>query len=285
MTQRRRESSTGHDRPARWPGSGLARRLRLSADVRGRVDLHRPIRVPRAAALAAASPPDAPRRSADRPLRDCSPGDVAGVLVGHTHFDHAVDAPAIARRYGANAYGSASLGPPHATAWPRPPRRGGRSAPRLRAGSVRRALRPQPALEAAVRPQGPHGRRVDLRPPRRPGTRRVQVRRRLRHPHRGRGHRALSPGQRRPQRRRAADGPVDVFLAGVAGRDFTPRYWERILPRLDPRIVVPTHYDNFFSPLGAPQDFVRRVNLGDVPGEVQRVARDATVAAFQRIDA
>src|SRR5258707_1676255 len=27
-----------------------------------------------------------------------APGDVVGVLVGHTHFDHAVDAPAIARR-------------------------------------------------------------------------------------------------------------------------------------------------------------------------------------------
>ena len=30
-----------------------------------------------------------------------APGEVAGVLVGHTHFDHAVDAPAIARRFGA----------------------------------------------------------------------------------------------------------------------------------------------------------------------------------------
>jgi len=49
------------------------------------------------------------------------------------------------------------------------------------------------------------------------------------------------------------DGPVDVFLAGVAGRSVTPRYWERILPRLDPRMIVPTHYDNFFSPLGAPR--------------------------------
>ena len=43
---------------------------------------------------------------------------------------------------------------------------------------------------------------------------------------------------------------VDVFLAGVAGRSFTERYWERILPRLDPAMVVPTHYDNFFRPLG-----------------------------------
>ena len=75
-----------------------------------------------------------------------------------------------------------------------------------------------------------------------------------------------------------------MFLAGVAGRSVTPHYWERILPKLDPRIVVPTHYDNFFSPLGVRQDFVRRVNLADVPREVHSVARDTTVAAFPRID-
>src|SRR3954451_10662014 len=38
-----------------------------------------------------------------------APGPVAGVLVGHTHFDHAVDAPAGARRHGCRAYGSPSL--------------------------------------------------------------------------------------------------------------------------------------------------------------------------------
>ncbi|HEV2814244.1 MAG TPA: MBL fold metallo-hydrolase, partial [Solirubrobacteraceae bacterium] len=85
--------------------------------------------------------------------------------------------------------------------------------------------------------------------------------------------------------RELRDGPVDVFLAGVAGRSVTPRYWERILPRLDPRIVVPTHYDNFFSPLGRPQDFVRGVHLADVPREVRHVARDARVAVLPRIDA
>lgn len=37
------------------------------------------------------------------------PGEAVGVLVGHTHFDHAVDAPAIARRFGCKAYGSGSL--------------------------------------------------------------------------------------------------------------------------------------------------------------------------------
>src|SRR5436190_8357178 len=38
-----------------------------------------------------------------------SPPQVVGVLVGHTHFDHAVDAPAICKRFGSRAYGSDSL--------------------------------------------------------------------------------------------------------------------------------------------------------------------------------
>ena len=38
-----------------------------------------------------------------------TPGRVVGVLVGHTHFDHAIDVPAIARRYQCAAYGSSSL--------------------------------------------------------------------------------------------------------------------------------------------------------------------------------
>ena len=77
---------------------------------------------------------------------------------------------------------------------------------------------------------------------------------------------------------------MDVFLAGIAGRSVTPHYWERILPRLDPRIVVPTHYDNFFAPLGRPQGFVRRVNLAAVPDEVAAASRDTRIAALTRID-
>ena len=81
------------------------------------------------------------------------------------------------------------------------------------------------------------------------------------------------------------DGPVDVFLAGVAGRSFTPRFWERILPRLDPRIVVPTHYDDFFAPLGRGLEFVRQVRFAELPGEIAAVSGAARVAALRRIDA
>ena len=36
------------------------------------------------------------------------PGQLAAVLVGHTHFDHAIDVPEIARRYGCPTYGSSA---------------------------------------------------------------------------------------------------------------------------------------------------------------------------------
>jgi L-ascorbate metabolism protein UlaG (beta-lactamase superfamily) len=213
-----------------------------------------------------------------------APGNVAGVLVGHTHFDHAVDAPAIARRHRAKAYGSESLV---------------------------RLMRLHGLGELAVEVE-PH-RRYEIGPfvvrfvPSRHSKllfgRKVPMDGELTCDHLD----GLSPGAYRCgavwgirievagvslyhqgsanlDDAELRDEPVDVFLAGVAGRGVTPRYWERILPRLDPRVLVPTHYDNFFSPLGRPQDFVRRVDLAAVPGEVAAAARDTRVAALPRVD-
>ena len=78
--------------------------------------------------------------------------------------------------------------------------------------------------------------------------------------------------------------PVDIFLAGVAGRSVTPHYWDRILPKLDPSVVVPTHYDNFFRPLGRPMEFVSNVQLSALPDEIGTVSRDALVAALPHAD-
>ena len=77
---------------------------------------------------------------------------------------------------------------------------------------------------------------------------------------------------------------VDVFLAGVAGRSFTDGYWRRIIPRLDPKVVVPTHYDNFFRPLGSPMEFVSNVKLSALPEEIGAVSGDAKLAALPRAD-
>ena len=214
-----------------------------------------------------------------------SPGAVAGILVGHTHFDHAVDAPALARRYGAKAYGSASLahlmrlhgvGDRAVEVRPHQPYELGPFVVRFVPSRHSKLLfgRKVPMAgeltceqldglaPGSYRCGAVYGIRIDVAG--------------ISLYHQGSAN--LDDGELR-------DRPVDVFLAGVAGRGVTPFYWERILPKLDPRIVVPTHYDNFFSPLGRPQDLLRRVHLAEVPREVHQVARDARVAALPRIDA
>jgi hypothetical protein len=73
---------------------------------------------------------------------------------------------------------------------------------------------------------------------------------------------------------------VDFFLAGVAGRGFTRDYWRRILGRLQPSTIVPTHYDDFFRPLDADMGFTTNVNLARVPDEIHAVSADFAVAAL-----
>jgi L-ascorbate metabolism protein UlaG (beta-lactamase superfamily) len=213
-----------------------------------------------------------------------APGEVAGVLVGHTHFDHAVDAPALASRYATKAYGSASL-----------------------VHLMRLHGLGESAVEVAVHEPyelGPFvvrfvpsrhsklllGRKVPMDGPLTcdhldglaPGAYkcgavygiRIEVA----------GIAMYHQGSANLDDAELPDDPVDIFLAGVAGRQVTPHYWERVLPKLDPRLVVPTHYDNFFSPLGTRRDLVRRVALADVPDEIRRVTRDARVAGLRRID-
>jgi len=75
-------------------------------------------------------------------------------------------------------------------------------------------------------------------------------------------------------------GGVDYFLAGVSGRGFTPDYWRRILSALEPATIVPTHYDDFFRPLEAPQGFTANVHLARVPDEIGAVSNDFQVAAL-----
>jgi L-ascorbate metabolism protein UlaG (beta-lactamase superfamily) len=213
------------------------------------------------------------------------PGKVAATLVGHTHFDHAVDAPAIAARHHAPAYGSSSLA----------------HLMRLHGlGELAVEVEPHRAYEL-----GPFvvtfvpsrhsklllGRRVPMDGPLtcahldglvptayRCGPVygiRVEVA----------GTSLYHQGSADLDDAELGRDPVEVFLAGVAGREVTPRYWDRVLPRLDPRVIVPTHYDDFFVPLGGPERFVRRVDLAGLTDEIAATSADATVAALKRVDA
>jgi L-ascorbate metabolism protein UlaG (beta-lactamase superfamily) len=213
-----------------------------------------------------------------------APGEVLGVLVGHTHFDHAVDAPAIARRYGCRAYGSDSLV----------------SLMSLH-GLAERAVEVEPYETYEL---GPFA--VSFTP-----SLHSKLLLGLAVPYDGdltcEHLDALSPGAYRCGQvwgisievagvrfyhqgsanlidDAVRERGVDVFLAGVAGRSFTEDYWQRILPRLDPKVVVPTHYDNFFRPLGQRLEFVSNVQLSALPDEIGAVSRDARLAALPRAD-
>jgi L-ascorbate metabolism protein UlaG (beta-lactamase superfamily) len=223
----------------------------------------------------------------DRYFAD-SRGEVVGVLVGHTHFDHAIDVPALARRTGAPAYGSRSLvnlmnlhglgelavevephrvyelGPFAVSFVPslhsklllgyRVPFDGELTCEHL--GGL------TPSAYKCGQVWGIH----------------VEVA----------GARLYHQGSANLIDEEIDQRGVDVFLAGIAGRSFTPDYWPRILRRLEPRVVVASHFDDFFRPVDAPLGFSTNVNLAAFPEEIGAVSHDfavATLAPMQTVNA
>jgi L-ascorbate metabolism protein UlaG (beta-lactamase superfamily) len=73
---------------------------------------------------------------------------------------------------------------------------------------------------------------------------------------------------------------IDYFLAGIAGRGFTRDYASRILGCLQPKVVIPNHYDNFFLPLGDPMEFSTNVNLAGFVDDVEKVSTEFRVATL-----
>lgn len=213
-----------------------------------------------------------------------APGEVVGVLVGHTHFDHAVDAPAIARRFGCKAYGSDSLltlmglhGLAEQTVEVEPYRS-------YELGPFEVSFTPSVHSKLLLGLAVPYDgdltcEHLDALSPAayRCGqvwgiTIKVA------------GVSFYHQGSANLIDNAVRERGVDVFLAGVAGRNFTDDYWQRIIPRLDPKVVVPTHYDNFFRPLGRPLEFVSDVRLSALPEEIASVSAAARIAALPRAD-
>lgn len=213
-----------------------------------------------------------------------APGTVEGVLVGHTHFDHAIDAPAIARRFNTKAYGSASLGQlmklhgvESATVVVRPKQTyelGPFVVRFIPSAHSKLILGKKIPMDGELTCDHLHGLTPGAYKCGQVWGIRIEVA----------GTSFYHQGSADLLDDELPSEPVDYFLAGVAGRSFTQHYWERILPKLDPRAIVPTHYDNFFKPLGTKLTPVARAKLDQLPGEIRAVSSSAQVAALKRID-
>lgn len=216
----------------------------------------------------------------ERFLNQAAPGTVVGILVGHTHFDHAIDVPALTRSLGTTAYGSDSLarlmalyglekqaveveartpyelGPFTVRFFPSlhsklllgygVPFDGALSCEHLD------ALSP-----AAYKCGAVYGIHIEVG-----------------------GVALYHQGSANLIDDEVPRGGVDIFLAGIAGRSFTKEYWRRILRPLQPTMVVANHFDDFFRPLDAPLGFSTNVNLAALPDEIHEVSRDIEVAAL-----
>jgi L-ascorbate metabolism protein UlaG (beta-lactamase superfamily) len=223
----------------------------------------------------------------DRPLR--SAADLVdrhvpradAVLVGHTHFDHALDVPAIARRDRCTVYGSRSL-------------------------HHLMGLHGLAAAAVVVKPHHPYEigpftvRFVPSRHSKLLGGLAVPSGGELTCDHldhlSGRAYNCgqvwgisievagltlyhqgsadLVDDERLPR-------GLDVFLCGIAGRAFARGYLQRILTRLEPAVVVPQHWDDFLAPLDEPLGFSLNVNLHRIPDEVARVSRSFEVRTLR----
>lgn len=219
--------------------------------------------------------------SSDPELVDRHVPRADAVLLGHTHFDHALDAPAVARRDRAPVYGGAS-------------------ATKLLAmhGLAELAVEVEPHRPYEIGPftvrfipsvhsklllglSVPNGgeitcEHVESMTPQAYCCGQVWGIH-------------LSVGGATIYHQGSADllddevptGGADVFLCGIAGRQVTPGYVPRILRALDPATVVVAHHDDFFRPLdGAAPGFAFGVDVARFPEEVAAATRAPRVVTL-----
>ncbi len=196
------------------------------------------------------------------------------VLVGHTHFDHALDVPAIVRATGARAFGSASLD--HLM------RLHGLAATVVEphrdyeVGPFRFHFVPSIHSKLQLGLGIPYSgeltcEHLDALTPQAYKCGQVwgiylEVA----------GTRLYHQGSADLIEDEIRDKGVDLFLCGISGRRFTRNYVDRIVRALEPQAIVPTHYDDFFRPR-SDHRFSFNVNLTGFVDEVRSASRDLPV--------
>ena len=195
------------------------------------------------------------------------------ILIGHSHFDHLMDAPSISRRTGALIAGSPttcfiaeSMGIPKSSLMPQndPPapfRHSGfdiQFVPSLH-GRVVMGRIPYPGILTSVPPRPPlkasdyllgnvYGIHLDIG-----------------------GISFYHNGSADLIDDNLQGLKANILLLGLAGRLKTRDYVKRMISALEPEIIIPCHYDWFFSPLDRGVRHLPGIKLGDFVREVHDI--------------
>ena len=204
--------------------------------------------------------------------------DVAhAVAAGHSHFDHAIDVPAVAKLKGARVYGSNdTLNYCRGSGVPEAQLHEIRGGEDLREGPFR--FRPVLSQHSTI---GwgqnsilslqivPFPGRIEhpLSPPLRASELRVGTV--FGFPLESEGGSVYHIGSANLVEAEMAGLRADVVLCCTVGRQSTERYTARVLDALRPRVVIPCHWDQFWRPLDEP---ARQIPTNDIEGFLSEVA-------------
>lgn len=207
--------------------------------------------------------------SDERAIFEAFPSRVDAVLCGHSHYDHVADAPLIAKRAGAKLVGSEST-----CAWGAAE---GIDESQLVRVSPRGGTFTLGDFEVRFVPSL-HG-RIFLHQVPFPGA--VTAPPKLPQPIwaykmggaygiliRTKGLSIYHNGSADLVDTELEDTRADVLLVGLAGRKGTSGYVKRLVDRLEPGLVVPTHHDAFFAPLSRGVHLLPGI---DLPGFLSEV--------------
>jgi len=203
------------------------------------------------------------------------------ILVGHTHFDHALDVPELARRRDCQVYGSTSL----------------RTLMGLR-GQAEQAVTVEPGKVYSLGPfdvtfiRSLHSKLIFGLKVNGEGEITCDHFDQM---HQGNyrcgqvfgihiavaGRTFYHQGSANLIESELPFRDVDYLLCGIAGRGFTPNFTRRILTALQPQTVIAHHHDNFFLPLDEPMGFSFNVNFGGFVDDVRQISTDFEVRVFE----
>jgi L-ascorbate metabolism protein UlaG (beta-lactamase superfamily) len=203
-------------------------------------------------------------------LIDRSISKADAVLVGHSHFDHVMDVPSIAKKTGARVYGSPSTA--HlcqAAGVPEDRITACRGGETFEVGPFRVTTVPSLHSPFALRRTVPYAGDIPCTcelPLRVSGYRCGDV---LSFVIEVAGKRLYHLGSANLVDDAIPVRDVDLAMVTIIARHATPDFLGRAMKRLTPRAVIPIHYDNFFRPIGAELKSLPMTRFGRFVDDVQ----------------